>query len=186
MVNFTLKEVALKQAILALKFFTLLIVGMFFVLFFKSIKCSGIIQGITGFLAFCIFAMVIAILFPNLRDEKDESTEGYFFAIFVILIIFISIKSYFATFFYDEFMAKVSDFLPYLGWYVLTYVLVVSIYLFSKKIKVGCAEGLIDEYKKASEQTDEEPKLFTNGSDTLPNISDLDKNITKNINIKSL
>ena len=83
-------------------------------------------------------------------------------------------------------MARLSEILPYLGGYTLIYALVVSFHLLSKKMKVGYPEGLIDEYKKASEQKDKEAKLFTNGSDTLPNISDLDKNITKNINIKSL
>ena len=53
-------------------------------------------------------------------------------------------------------------------------------------MKVGYPEGLIDEYQKASEQKGEDVKLFTNDSGVLPNISDLDKNITKNINIKSL
>ena len=186
MVNFTLKEVALKQAILALKFFTLLIVGIFFIFFLKSIKCSGLVQGIMGFLALSIFAMTIAILFPNFRGKKDEGAGEYFLAIFVVLIIFLFIKSYFAIFFYDEFMAKISDILPYLGWYILVYVLIVSVHLLSKKIKVGYPEGLIDEYKKALEQKCEDVKFFTNDSGNLPNISDMNKNISKNINVKTL
>lgn len=183
MVNFTLKDVALKELIIALKFFTLLILGLFFIFFFQSIKCSGLIQGIMGFLALCTFAMVIAILFPSLRDKEDEGAEGYFFAVLVILTLFVAIKSYFAIFFYDEFMRRVSDILPYLSGYALIYFLVVSVHLFSKKIKVGYPEGLVDEYKRALEQKDEDTKFFVSDSGDLPDISDMNKNLNKSIRV---
>ena len=185
MINFTLKDVAIRQLIIALKVFTILIFGISFFCFFRAIECNLIVRIIMVVLAFFIFCMLGGFLFVN-HSKEEDGPEGYVFAAIFCLIILIVMKFSFATFFYDDFMAEISEILPYLGGYALVYTLVVAIHLLSKKIKVGYAEGLIDEYQKAFKQKDKEPKLFTNGSNTLPNISDLDKNITKNINIKSL
>lgn len=185
MINFTLKDVVIRQLTIALRVFVFLVLGVVFFCFFRAIECSFIVRIIMGVLVLFIFAMLAGFFFVDHNNEK-EGAEQYIFAAISYLIMFIAMKFSFATFFYDEFMARLSDILPYLGGYTLIYALIVAIHLLSKKMKVGYAEGLIDEYQKASKQKDKEAKLFTNGNDTLPNISDLDKNITKNINIKSL
>lgn len=185
MINFTLKDVAIRQLTIALRIFSFLILVAVFFCFFGSIECSSTIKILMAILALFIFAMLAGFLFVDHSKEK-EGAEQYLFTALFSLVTFILVKVYSATFFYDDFIAEISEILPYLGGYALVYALVVAIHLLSKKIKVGYAEGLIDEYQKASKQKDKEPKLFTNGSNTLPNISDLDKNITKNINIKSL
>ena len=185
MISFTLKNVAIKQLTIALRIFSFLILVAVFFCFFGSIECSSTIKILMAILALFIFAMLAGFLFVDHSKEKEGAGQ-YVFAAISCLIMLIAMKFSFTTFFYDDFMAKISEILPYLGGYTLIYALVVTIHLLSKRMKVGYPEGLIDEYKKASEQKDKEPKLFTNGSNTLPNISDLDKNITKNINIKSL
>lgn len=190
MINFTLRDVAIKQLIIALKVFTILIFAVAFFCFFKSIEGSLVAEIITAALIIFVFILLIGVLFPNLhnKEEKDEESEVEQCSISALFFLFILviIKCFFITFFYDEFMARLSEILPYLCGYALIYVLVVAFHLLSKKMKVGYPEGLIDEYQKASEQKGEDVKLFTNDSGVLPNISDLDKNITKNINIKSL
>ena len=189
MINFTLRDVAIKQLIIALKVFTILIFAVAFFCFFKSIEGSLSAEIITAALIIFVFIFLIGVLFPNLHDKEKEGEWGVeqcSCAALFFLFILVVLKCFFITFFYDEFMARLSDILPYLGGYTLIYALVVSFHLLSKKMKVGYPEGLIDEYKKASEQEGEDAKLFTNGNGVLPNISDLDKNITKNINIKSL
>lgn len=189
MINFTLRDVAIKQLIIALKVFTILIFAVAFFCFFKSIEGSLVAEIIVAALIIFVFVFLIGVLFPNLHDKEKEGEWGVeqcSCAALFFLFILVVLKCFFITFFYDDFMAKISEILPYLGGYALIYALVVAIHLLSKKMKVGYPEGLLEEYQKASGQKGEEAKLFTNGSDTLPNISDLDKNITKNINIKSL
>ena len=90
------------------------------------------------------------------------------------------------VFFYDDFIIRVLNILPYFGGYTLIYTLVVGIHLLNKKIKVGYPEGLIDEYKKVLEQKCEDVKFFKNDSGNLPSMSDMNKNISKNINVKTL
>lgn len=187
MINFTLRDVATKQLTIALKVFTILIYVITFFCFFKSTEDSLIVDIAMATLIAAVLVFLIAILFPELQDKEEEwGREQFFFAALFFLLMLIIFKCSFTIFFYDDFIARVSDILPYLGGYALIYALVVTIHLLSKKMKVGYPEGLIDEYKKASKQKGEDAKLFTNGNGVLPNISDLDKNITKNINIKSL
>lgn len=189
MINFTLKDVAIKQLIIALKVFNLLILGVVFFAFFGSIKCNGLVRIIMYFLALGIVVSIGAILFRDFREKSEdeyERPETYIFGTLFFLIIFISITSNFVVFFYDDFIMRVLNILPYFGGYTLIYALVVGIHLLNKKIKVGYPEGLIDEYKKALEQKCEDVKFFTNDSGNLPNISDMNKNISKDINVKTL
>ena len=141
------------------------------------------------FLALGIVVSIGAILFRDFREKSEdeyERPETYIFGTLFFLIIFISITSNFVVFFYDDFIMRVLNILPYFGGYTLIYALVVGIHLLNKKIKVGYPEGLIDEYKKALEQKCEDVKFFTNDSGNLPNISDMNKNISKDINVKTL
>ena len=189
MINFTLRDVAIKQLIIALKVFNLLILGIVFFAFFESIKCNGLVKIITYFLALGIVVSIGVILSRDFREKSEdeyERPETYIFGTLFFLIIFISITSHFVVFFYDDFIIRVFNILPYFGGYTLIYTLVISVHLLSKKIKVGYPEGLIDEYKKALEQKCEDVKFFTNDSGNLPNISDMNKNISKNINVKTL
>ena len=141
------------------------------------------------FFALGIVVSIGAILFRDFKGKSDdeyERPETYIFGTLFFLIIFISITSHFVVFFYDDFIIRVLNILPYFGGYTLIYTLVVGIHLLNKKIKVGYPEGLIDEYKKALEQKCEDVKFFKNDSGNLPSMSDMNKNISKNINVKTL
>lgn len=185
MITFTLRDVAMRQLTIAVRVFTLLILGVVFFCYFKSIDCNSTVRGLLIILAIFTFAMLLGFFIID-HSKYEESPAEYLLAALFCLGIFVIVKHYLATFFYDDFAARMSDFSPYLVGYAIIYYLVVAFYLKRKKIKVSSPQGLIDEYKRALEQESDEAKFFTNDGGDLPNMAEMDKNLSKSIDIKTL